>query len=273
MTALMKADGYKLRKSRSLKVCLLVAFVLGIQMAVLYHIAWSMIGNNIETTRSMMMMFASDEKTINEMLMIIPDENMWAYISTALADTNVLYIAAIVISIFVGSEYSMGTIKNSVSRGYSRSSIYVSKLLFSLIAMFAIVIGYVLGSSIVGGILYGFSAKISAGQIWLMVAAYCVEMIAVCGLYVMIAILLKSTGHAIAFSLIIPMLVSSVLQIVALAYNNNDLVSRVWLFQTLTATQQFCLYGDAYVPFVVGAVYFILSCVIGLLVFRRQELK
>ena len=128
MTALMKADGYKLRKSRSLKVCLLVAFVLGILMAVLYHIAWSMIGNNIETTRSMMMMFGSDEKTINEMLMIIPDENMWAYISTALADTNVLYIAAIVISIFVGSEYSMGTIKNSVSRGYSRSSIYVSKL-------------------------------------------------------------------------------------------------------------------------------------------------
>lgn len=273
MTALMRADSYKLRKSRSLKVCLVVAFVLGILMAILYHMAWKMLGDNIEVTRSLMATFGSDEKTINEMMMIIPEENLWAYIGVSLADTNVLYIAAIVISIFVGSEYSMGTIKNAVSRGYARPAIYVSKLLHSLIAMVIVVVGYVLGSGIVGVVLYGFSAKVTAGQILLQLAAYLVQFIAVCSLYVMIAVLLKSTGHAVAFSLVIPMLISSVLQVVAMAYNSNDVISRLWLFQTITATQQLCQYGSAYVPFLSAAVYFAVSCLVGILVFRRQELK
>ncbi len=273
MTTLIKADRYKLRKSRSLKVCLIVAFGLGILMAVLYHMAWKTLGDNLEATRSMMTAFGSDEKTVDEMLSIIPEENLWAYITTALADTNVLYIAAIVISIFVGSEYSMGTIKNAVARGYARPAIYGSKLLLSMLAMLLVVVAYVLGGGTVGVVLYGFSAKAAVGQMFLQMAAYLVEYIAVCGLYVMIAVLLKSTGHAIAFSLVMPMLVSSVLQIVVMAYSNNDLISRLWLFQTVTATQQLCQYGNAHVPFLSAAVYFTVTLVIGLFVFHRQEIK
>ncbi|GEM_PF-4457514 len=273
MTAIMKSDFFKLKKSRSLKVCMLVAFVLGLLMALLYHLAWNNLKDNMEMTRSMMMMFGSDEKTISDTLSIIPSDNLWSYVNTALCDTNVLYVAAIVISIFVGSEYSMGTVKNAVSRGCSHTGLFVSKLLFSMIIMLMTVVAYLAGVMIIGCILIGFGSEISAGQILLILTAYLAEFAAITGIYVMIAVWLKSTGHSIAFSLIMPMLISSVLQVAALVNSSNDLISHFWIFQTVTATQQLCLYNEGYIPFLVSAVYLVLSCLGGLLIFRRQELK
>ncbi len=273
MGTLMKADFYKLKKSRSWFVCIVVAFVIGVIMSVLYYMAWKMVGNNVEFTRTLMESLGSDEKTINDMLMVVPDNNSWAYISTALADTNVLYITAIVISIFVSSEYSMGTIKNSVSRGCPRTAVYFSKLIFSLAAMVTVVVSYLLGSGMVGCILFGFSAKISAGQILLTLAGYIVQFAAAGSVFVMIAVLMRKTGYAVAFSIVIPMLITSLLQVAAISVNNSNLFSRFWLFLSITSTQNFCLNGEAYVPFLVGTAYLVLSALVGIIVFRRQELK
>ena len=167
----------------------------------------------------------------------------------------------------------MGTAKNAISRGFNRTAVYGSKLLFSMLIMLMVAAVYVLGSGVVGCALYGFSADISAGQMLLILAAYLAEMLAVAGLYVMIAVMMKSTGHAIAFSLIMPMLISSALQIISMAYNCSDVLNRLWIFQTLTATPQLCLYNEAYVPFLVSAVYFVVAGLISLLTVRRQELK
>ena len=91
MTSLMRSDWCKLQKSRSLKVCLLIAFVLGAVMALLYHMAWVNLGESLEATLSMMQMLGSSEQSIRQALEIIPQDDLWSYVNTALADTNVLY--------------------------------------------------------------------------------------------------------------------------------------------------------------------------------------
>lgn len=273
MTSLMRSDWCKLQKSRSLKVCLLIAFVLGAVMALLYHMAWVNLGESLEATLSMMQMLGSSEQSIRQALEIIPQDDLWSYVNTALADTNVLYIAAIVIGVFVGSEYSMGTIKNSVSRGFSRNKVYASKLIFSVGVMLLTVLCYLLGTMIAAVSMFGFRSEGNASDIMLVLSAYLCEFIAVSSIYVWISFWLKSTGHSIAFSLVIPMLISSVLQVVSIVNNHTDAVSRFWIFQTVTSTRSLCLSGEAYVPFLSAAVYFAVSCFGGLMIFRHQELK
>ncbi len=273
MNALFKADLYKLRNSRSFRVCIIVSFVLGIVMAVLYYYAWKSLAENIESTKSLILSMGDYGDTVSEALDLIPKNNLWSYINISLSDQNVLYLAAIVISIFVGSEYSMGTLRNSVSRGFSRTQIYFSKLLTAMIAALAVIILYVLGGAIPGCIMFGFSASVSAGEIIVSVLGYFVLFIAATSFYAMICTITKKTGYAIAFSLIVPLLITSLDRVIRIGYKDFGKISRFWLFETITDTQQLIQSSETYIIFIVAAVYIALCTVMGIVIFRRQEIK
>ena len=50
MSEVFRSDLFKLRKIRSFRVCLIVAFVLGLLMSVLYYIAWQELNKTMEET-------------------------------------------------------------------------------------------------------------------------------------------------------------------------------------------------------------------------------
>lgn len=54
------------------------------------------------------------------------------------------FVAAVVISIFIGTEYSDGTIRNKLITGHSRHSIYFANLITSTAAVFIIYTSYLL---------------------------------------------------------------------------------------------------------------------------------
>lgn len=273
MNRLLRSDLYKQQRSTTLKACLILAFLIGIIMAVLYNIAANQLHANYDQYVNILVDRGINQASVEDIFSEMPEYNLWAYINISLSDNNVLYFGAIIISVLVGSEYSMGTLRNSVSRGYSRDSVFFSKLITSVLSMYAVVLFYVLGSGITAFVMYGFGSSIGAGKILLIILAYLLLYAAVSCFYMMVAVMMKSTGHALGFSIIVPLLVATVMRLAAMAEPGFDSVSRWWIFNTIEATQKMCLSSDVWIPFAVAAVYFSVSCIAGLFFLRRQEIK
>lgn len=273
MNRLLRSDILKQRRSTTLKACLILAFLIGIVMAVLYNVAANQLHANYDEYVNTLVNMGMQKSAVEDIYAEVPEYNLWAYINVALCDNNVLYLGAIIISVLVGSEYSMGTLRNSVSRGYSREAVFFSKLITSVLSMYAVVFVYVLGSGITACIMYGFGSDVGAGKMLLIITAYLFLYAAAAGFYMMVAVLMKSTGHALGFSIIVPLLIATVLRLASMAQTNIDNISRWWIYNTMASTQKMCLSSDAWIPFVVAAAYLAASCIAGLFVFRRQEIK
>lgn len=273
MAEIFRADIYKLRKSRSVRVCLIVSFFLGVLMSIMYYVAWQEMTKTIEETQKMIEGMGDYSGIVMEAMDILPSDDLWSYINVSLCDLNVLYIAAVAIGIFVGSEYSMGTMRNPLTRGFSRNSVFFSKLISSVIVMVLTAFVYAVGSAVPGMILFGFSAKLSAGNILLCLALYLLLFIAAASFYTMLAVVTKRTGYAIALAIIIPIVVTAIVNVIKIGNHDFGNISRFWLFETITNTQKLVKNGEAFVPAISGAVYLTLSTVIGYGVFRKQSIS
>ena len=273
MGRLLRSDFMKMKSSRAFWVCCIVSLFLGAVMSVLYYVVWINMGESIEITEQMLLGMGMPEETVSDTLSVVPRTNLWSYINTCLADTNVVYIIAVLAGVLVASEYSMGTFRNTLSRGFSRTQVYLSKLVLCVVGTFITLFAYVSGGAITAAIMFGFGSDTEAGQMLLQLGAYICLFVAIASFFLMIAVLSKKTGTTIALSIIIPIVVQSAVTLLSMAFKDFGQISRYWLFNTVMATQGLCRDGDAYVPFLVAGVYLILCFLIGMTVFRKQEMK
>lgn len=107
MLNLIRADIYKLLKSTSFRVCGVLFLLLMGSENFLYHLVEKMGGG------------AGTQTTV----------------ISRIQGTDISYqiLLAIVISLFVGSEYTCGTIKNLASKHYERNKIFASKWIVSVL--------------------------------------------------------------------------------------------------------------------------------------------
>lgn len=271
--SLIKSDFMKLKKSRSLIICCIVAVCLGAVMALLYVNAWNTMGENIENARELMMQMGIDGETIDSAFSVLPEPYFWSYANIMLSDGSIPTFAAICAGVFIASEYSMGTIKNTISRGFSRTKIYVSKLMVSCVTIIILGIAYVVGTMAVCAIFVRGGSEISAVQMLLSVLSYIFLFAAMASVYLMIAVIMKKTGVAIAVSIVIPAVISSVITIITYSNNEFSQVAKYWLFNTPSFVEKMCIDGQAYIPLLISVFYFAVSTAVGLTVFKRQEIK
>lgn len=273
MLNLLRSDFLKQKKSSTLWVCIVLAFLLGIVMAVLYYIVWINIGSSLQAQLTLMNELGIEKESFEEALAQFPEPNLFEYANACLSDTNVLYIGAVVIGVFTASEYSMGTIRNSISRGFSRTQIYFSKLIASSVSMVSIVFAYVLGGAVTSVIMFGFSTDTGNTKMFLILISYLCLYLAASAFYMMISVIMKKTGHAIAVSIVFPILVESVISVITMSNSNLIPLSKFWIFRTFVSTESLCLNGQAYIPMLVAACYFVICTSVGLIVFRRQQVS
>ena len=247
MSELFRSDFFKLRKSRSILVCLIVSFILGALMSVIYYIAWQELSRTMDETLKMIEGMGDYSGVVMEAMDILPSDNLWSYINVSLCDQNVLYIAAV--------------------------AIFFSKMISAVLIMVLIVFVYAIGSAVPGCILFGFSANISAGDMLMCIALYLLLFIAAASFYAMTAVITKRTGYAIAAALILPIIVTALINVIKIGNQDCGSVSRYWLFETITNTQKLVQSGEGYVPAISGAVYLALSSLIGIGVFRKQSIS
>ena len=157
------------------------------------------------------------------------DLNGRRYLLTALGGNNLTMLLGIFIALYVCSDYVNQTAKNIIGRGYSRTSFVAAKelvtaagtLIFCLTACglsFAIATGY-----------WG------AGKAWALTDLYrllvqLLSVLAYAAFFSFFSFLLKKSGGAIAFNIIVPAVLSLVLTIVDIFTTKQEFfLSEYWL--------------------------------------------
>lgn len=133
----------------------------------------------------------------------------------------------ILISIFISSEFSHGTIKNILTVGNSRISVYFSKLITSISAviMYSLICAVV--SCIIGTAFWGFGEDITRSEylnLLRMMGLYYLAELARISLFVMLGFLLRNTGATIAINLLLTVAVTITDIIVSLI---NKLINNI----------------------------------------------
>lgn len=186
-------------------------------------------------------------------------------------------ISAVFASIFVIGEYGNGAVKNIVGKGYSRETVFVSKLVSTVLASTLLsfvtaVLVILLGLPFVGK--EGIQATV-----WKDVAAYTgmqlVFGIAITGMIVLIGELTRSLAAGIAVSIGVLMFSTTLTAGLDLVCHNlNFQPSKYWVLDLLTG----CPVSDLGREFVVrgigvSLVWFLIAAVCGTLHFKKADVK
>lgn len=91
-------------------------------------------------------------------------------------------ITAIFVTLFIGTEYSDGTIRNKLTIGHSRNAIYLGNLITNILAMLFVCVSYLASTLIVGVPLFGFFETDMATILLLSLGIFIV-VIALCSVY------------------------------------------------------------------------------------------
>lgn len=206
MMKLLRFEFYKLVRTRSFYICTGVAMLLFAMSAYLNVLLKDQMGP----------------------LVIIMTRLSCAM--TALASASVSMMLGIFISLFVCEDYSSGTIRTILARGYTRFDVYASKFMAVLAAAVVMAIAVILFACLLG-IFFFIGDEVSFGA--LQVRALLTQMIcviAMAALFYAVATMLQKTGSSIAFCVVVPMMLTLLLQLLDTALAEKEIVvSTYWI--------------------------------------------
>ena len=144
MSRLLSADFAKLKKNKFFWICMAGMFLFGVFMATMDYISTLQYGDY--------------EAQITNVLFIYP-----------------LVVAILIpafVSLFVGTEYSDGTIRNKMIIGHTRAGIYLSDLIVCSTAGLGFCISYIIGVFAAGLPLYTIDTSILEGAVKLILCSF-----------------------------------------------------------------------------------------------------
>ena len=249
MARLLKFEFRKLTRMKSFYICLLISLAFSALMVV-------------------SQVFLSDATGA-------ADNSKLAFASLAAAPNNgqLVILLAVFVSLFICSDYTEGTIKNIISRGYSRSQVYVAQYVTMIVTglIFAIlnmVFGFVLTAAFLG----------LGKPIEHMIPIVLIDLLLVIGcvsLYHFFAVLFRRNGGSIAMGILFPICIGIVISILTLLVKREDLNLGVLelsncmsiLAGAAVTTKEIVLVALS------GLVYSVLFGVAGFFTIRRRELS
>lgn len=277
MFRLLNAELYKLRKSKSLIICIMVTagfvFLMYGTMLLVDNIQQGKIENG---TAGVMVMKNGTEATPT-------DSSIWDEIGVmdmmqqVFSGDVITTILAIFISIFVIREYGSGMMKNIAGKGFPRSSIYLSKLFASALAAVCMALIGMIGTLLAGRIFIGAGAF--AGDFWKNLLIYgaleLLMLLSLASIFVCIGEMVRNLAGGISIGIGIAVLPDLLLNVIDMQFAGSATTpSAYWLvtrmshcpFEGFTA-------GYAAETMLVAALWFLLSTGLGIWHFYRSDIK
>lgn len=261
MTNLLRSEFFRLFKSKSFYICAAVAIVLVSTNIFLLDWANSVVGE------------------ANEMYLPVPYLDGISFGLSAFTNGNVETIMAIITGIFVTAEFSHGTMKNVVSKGYSKFNIYFSKVIVMIAATFMIILATFIISTITGTIVTGTVGNFTAtyvGQILKIIGVELLLNAALTSVLVLVAMTLRNLGGVIAVD-IIGVLTMGPIMFVVLEnlIKSKILIANYSLLNNIAHYyNNFSAKGSDYLrSIIVAIVFFALSSGLGYYAFKKSDIK
>lgn len=281
MQNLLKSDFYKLFKMKSFYVCAIIAA------------AMAAISMFISLQLNNMMQSMSD--TMGDMMtsQMVTLKNILPTIISPTGDWFILVIIGV--CLFITIEYNAGTLKNIAARGFKREYIFLSKLIVCVVEAFIITLCFAVSCVIFGFAFLGVpTGGFGDGYFTELFIIYGVDILILIG-YVsfiaMVAYLIRTNGGTIAITLcahyLVPVIITmfNVVTIMndtsdsdlekMMSYTSNQYgqAAYYWIGTLGGAVSESYHNGTIYIPILVALAYIVVSCAIGMSVFKKRDIK
>lgn len=279
MFNLLSAEFYKLRKGKALFVGLLIVAALVVMLYVSLMMIDKINSGEVSNGTGGVIVFENGETVAGE----LGTESMMQKIGIAgvlqqiFSGHFVGLILAVIVSIFVVREFGTGAIKNLVGKGYSRSTIFLSKLLSTVVlsilfqvaaAMISILIGIpFLGSEGLSIINWTDIAIYTGLQILFGITA--------AGIFVLMGELTRNLAAAIAVSIGVLLFSTSATALLDLLCHQVGFEPTKYWFLDLMSSCPLTEFDTEFLvrSVLVSIVWFVVAAVLGVLHFQRADVK
>lgn len=254
MKELIKLEFRKLTKQKSLYICLAIMLTLALFAAITYKI---MIASGIN---------------LGDMAPELSNVNGIFFTLTTLSNVDFFIIWGIVIAITYCYDFEEHTIKNIFAKGYSRTSLFFSKVIGILCATAFMFVCCFVFSFVVGTIFFG----VGEGSLLSMLGLVGVQFLiclAYAAFFIFICAICKKMAMAIAINIVAPLVITLLLMLVdSIVKLSTIKVAGFWLdgmignLTTLGASLTSIVIG------VVGAaIYFVIFIICGAVLSKETE--
>lgn len=261
MINLIKADFYKLLRTKSFYINAVLATLMGVSGVCLVYFSTQGLPSSYLGLNGI--------KAMTYAMMFMNSSNLLSLFCT------------IFLSIFISNEFSFGTIKNILSSGQNRISVYLSKLLIAFFVVFTYTVCCSFFSLVVGSIFWGMGdiPRNEYLDIFRMIGLNIVVEFAMQCIFTMICFLVRRNGMSIATNLIILMCTGKVIVpfinglVEKFAKINNFDFNKYWpqtyayMFSSLSLQSK-----DIITGLIVCGAAILVSSLIGLAVFINNDI-
>lgn len=262
MKNLLKLEFRKFGRQKSFYICLGVMIIMLVLTALVQRLLPQIISSALP----------EDSQTgISVQLELVSEEN-GDFILAALSNALFTMLSSIFIAIAFCEDYDQQILKNTFARGYSRSSVFVSKTIYIFITCTIMYVVVLLASAAIAALLLGMRSIEPAmfkiiGVQYLVCMAYVALSIAICGL-------IRKTGLVIAISILIHSVVGLVISLIEMLLKIKDsFISKYWLDGLLSDASSFATDNKRLaVIAVVAVIYIAVFLFVGHISTRRVEI-
>lgn len=192
--------------------------------------------------------------------------------------SNIQMILGIIVGIFVTAEFSHGTMKNSVSKGFIKWKIYISKFISMLVASYLIILVSILVGILCGSILFGgigdFSGEVVTDT-FKMVGIEVLLYTAMISFFIIICMVIRNLGGVLAI------IILGVLTMEPLIYRLLELIckgkikfSQYSLLNNIAICNSTSITGTDYLrATIVALAYLAITLAVGIFAFNKSDIK
>lgn len=240
MLKLLKFEFHKLIRQKSTYICILIPFIF-LFLGILIN----------------KLIYMNDNAQIPTTINIL---------KTSLATTNLTLILAIFIAINVTEDYTEQTIKNIYGKGYSRESVYLTKYIIIILYTLINVIIIYLSSLLIGNIFFELG---NIDNLITNLISQAIIILAYSSLSYLIAVIFKKTSPAIACSILIPLIISLLVNTLdSVLKLENIKLANYWLDSFLTNIN-----NNSNISIIIMAIiYTFIFFVSGLIINKKQTI-
>lgn len=273
MINLIKADFYKLFRSKGFYICTILSIAFALITLFSTNFTYNTIENlvNADTSPEAQESFSAFLETKPNMVNMLPDSFKGVFLFTFIS---------IAISLFVASDFSTGVMKNIASKVSKREYIFLSKFIISIFITFVILLANFFT------FLFGSLALWGPGKL---PQNFYLELLRMCGLeflafiamtsiFNIISFLLGKTGVAVAINICIVSLLDIVLSLASLiidkVFKSDFPINDYWVFSYPHRLSHYALETDVIVRCsLVSIAYIAIITLLGVLLIKRKEIK
>lgn len=280
MYHILKAEIGKLFRSRTFLVCSIIAIAMSLVVVVSYKLmAEIYTPEMIEQLNQQSAETSGASVQVNQELDFSFLQNLSgiSMLEMAFAGDVIQTLLAVLVSIFVCSEFSGGAIKSIASRGFSRTKIYTAKYLVCIIAGAILSVITLLTSFLAGTLLWevGETGADFVSNLFTFLGVQFLLIAALVGLMVLVAMVLRNTGASIAVNVCIIMFASIIFSLVDLVIDHEKIkVADYWIGNIMVNIASLSVPTELIEKgLIVGLLTLIVTYVAGVVQFKLSDIK